>query len=257
MHARRLPGSVRPALAAGMEDAAEPPSGFPDLCPAGEAALLVRFGSAWSPAIGGAVAAFDAALGADPPVGVIETVPTIASVLIRFDPETAAFEAVESACRAMLASADWYATGRPQGSKRWIWPVTYGGAEGPDLGLIADRAGLREDQVVDAHMGQPFPVLMLGFAPGLAYVGGLPWVFDLPRRKEVTAEVPAGAVLVAIRQTVLPATPIPTGWWRIGQARAVNFDPAAAQPFRIGPGDEIVFEAVRSGRSADARVSEA
>lgn len=236
--------------------AAHPPSpsdGFPDIHAAGEAALLIRFGADASQPVRAAVAAFDAALRADPPPGTVETVPTIASVLLRFDPELAAPDRVEAACRDRLARGGWYDAPPPPGRRRWVWPVMYGGADGPELDPVADRAGLRPDQLVDAHAGRPLPVLMLGFAPGLAYVGGLGPAFDLPRRADIAAEVPTGAVLVAIRQTVLPATPIPTGWWRIGRAVARNFDPAADPPFRIGPFDEVVFEPVAAARAGGAR----
>jgi inhibitor of KinA len=261
-----LPGRypVRPVLAvagAGCfalrmdQDGGTGTGGFPDIAAAGEAALLVRFGEAAAPGVSAAVAAFDAALRADPPPGMVEAVPTICSVLVRFDPGAAAPEAVEAACRERLQAADWYAAPPPPGRRRWVWPVVYGGAAGPDLAAVASRAGLREDQAIDAHAGHPLPVLMLGFAPGLVYLGGLGSAFDLPRRSALAAEVPAGSVLVAIGQTVLPATPIPTGWWRIGTAPVVNLDPDAARPFRIGHGDEVVFEPVKPGQPAAPRAT--
>jgi inhibitor of KinA len=252
-----LPGGLaapgRGCFAGPMGEAGDIPAGYPRLAAAGEAALLIRFAAAPAPAVAAAVAAFDAALRADPPTGVTEVVPTICSVLLRFAPESVAPEVLEAACRDRLDAADWYAASPPCGRRRWVWPVVYGGAAGPDLAAVADRAGLREDQVIDAHAGHPFPVLTLGFAPGLAYLGGLGAAFDLPRRTELAAEVPAGSVLVAIRQTVLPATPIPTGWWRIGQSPERNFTPGAAQPFRIAHGDSVVFEPVRPGTAARAR----
>ena len=55
------------------------------------------------------------------------------------------------------------------------------------------------------------------------------------------AEVPAGSISVAVRQTVLTSTPIPTGWRTIGITPFSNFNPAQSSPFSVEAGDEIQF----------------
>lgn len=60
----------------------------PRLLPAGDAALSVEFGDAIDPALNARVHALDRALAADPPPGLIETVPTYRSLLVYFDPLT-------------------------------------------------------------------------------------------------------------------------------------------------------------------------
>lgn len=210
----------------------------------GDMALLVSFGDRYAPHINNAVMAFDRAFSDMLPLGVIETTPTFRSLLIHFDPAQLDFEKLSDICNDLLASRDWFTSKPPEHRRKWVIPVTYGGTRGPDLGEVADLMGLREDQVIDSHAGAILQVAMLGFSPGLAYLGQLPEVWQFPRRTEVTPAVPAGAILVAVRQTVMPSTEIPTGWRQIGQTPFRSFDVAAKTPFLLSPGDEVRFEPI-------------
>ena len=206
--------------------------------------LLVEFGEIYHPSINNAVLAFDQAFAAGRPTGVIECVPTFRSVLIRFDPIELEYETLEGHVAHLLDNNDWYGSDAPSGRKHWILPTVYGGARGKDLGEVADLMNMREDQVVDSHAEASLTVAMLGFSPGLAYLGQLPDVWQFSRRTKVTPSVPAGAVLVAVRQVVLPCTPIPTGWRQIGQTPFRSFDVSAKKPFLLSPGDQVQFEPV-------------
>ncbi len=57
----------------------------------------------------------------------------------------------------------------PAGMRRI--PVVY---DGPDLAEVAELVGLSEAELIDAHAAGEHRVLFGGFAPGFAYVGGLP-----------------------------------------------------------------------------------
>lgn len=211
---------------------------------AGDMGLLVEFGPSYEPEVSNAVLAFDAALAAVRPKAVLETVPSFRSLLVRFDPLVLSFAEMEACLEALIAERDWYRAPPPESSRLWRLPAIYGGANGPDLGEVADMMGLREDQVIDGHVSRPLRVAMLGFSPGLPYLGQLPEIWDIPRRTTLNPRVPAGAVLVAVRQTVLPSTPIPTGWRQIGRTPFRSFDPRAEIPFLLMPGDEVQFEPV-------------
>ncbi|MCB1368701.1 MAG: allophanate hydrolase subunit 1 [Rhodobacteraceae bacterium] len=218
--------------------------GPPVLKVSGDMGILIEFGAIYDPVINNAVTAFDAALNADLPLGVIETVPSFRSVLVRFDPGVLAFERLHGLLADLAASRDWYRA--PPAASRRVWnlPVVYGGEHGPDLAEVGDLMGLGADAVAEAHAGAVLRVAMLGFSPGLAYLGQLPEAWDFPRRTTIAPRVPAGAILVAVRQTVLPGTDIPTGWHWIGQTPFRSFDVNAAQPFRLTPGDEVRFHAI-------------
>lgn len=211
---------------------------------AGDMGLLVEFGTIYAPPINNAVLAFDAALSADLPAGVIETVPSFRSLLVRFDPLELDYDVLFGQLTRLLDSQDWYRAPAPANRRHWVLPVVYGESFGPDLAETADLMGLREDQVIDSHANTPLTVAMLGFSPGLAYLGQLPEIWDFPRRTTINPKVPAGAILVAVRQTVLPSTDIPTGWRQIGQTPFRGFNLNAKVPFLLSPGDEVCFEQV-------------
>jgi inhibitor of KinA len=218
------------------------------LLAAGDMGILVEFGSIYDPAINNAVLGFDAAFSEKLPAGVIETVPSFRSLLVRFDPLELAFESLESQLQDLLAERDWYSAEPPKNRRQWVLPVCYGGARGPDLAEVADLMKLREDQVVDSHVNAVLNVAMLGFSPGLAYLGQLPEIWDFPRRTTINPKVPAGGVLAAVRQIVLPATDIPTGWRQIGQTPFRSFDASSSTPFLLSPGDEVRFESVNQAQ---------
>jgi KipI family sensor histidine kinase inhibitor len=211
---------------------------------AGDMGILVEFGAVYEPAISNAVLAFYADFSANQPAGVIETVPSFRSLLVRFDPLELTFEALKERLQTMLDTRNWYTAPPPANRRHWVLPVVYGEGFGPDLAEVADLMGISEAQVVDSHVGQSLSVAMLGFSPGLAYLGQLPEIWGFSRRTTINPQVPAGAILVAVRQTVLPATDIPTGWRQIGRTPFLSFEPTAARPFLLSPGDEVRFEPV-------------
>ncbi len=212
---------------------------------AGDMGLLVEFGSIYHPIINNAVMAFDAEFSISMPTGVLETVPSFRSLFIQFDPLELNFEKLEDVLIELLASRDWYAAPPPPSRRKWVLPVVYGGDYGPNLDVVADLAGLRSDQVAGDHSAMPLTVAMLGFSPGLAYLGQLPENWQFPRNTEINPKVPVGAILVAVQQTVLPGTDIPTGWRQIGQTPFRSFNPDAKVPFLLSPGDEVQFESVK------------
>jgi inhibitor of KinA len=123
-------------------------------------------------------------------------------------------------------------------------PVRYGGADGPDLGYIAETAGLSEADVVALHTAGPMPVLMIGFMPGFPYIGGLPPRLRVPRRAEPRTAVPVGSVALANDQTGIYPSRAPGGWHLIGRTEAALFDPLCVPPALLAPGDLVRFVAL-------------
>jgi KipI family sensor histidine kinase inhibitor len=214
---------------------------------AGDSAWLVDFGERTDDAVNNAAIAFDRWIADRAIAGIVETAPTIRSVLVRFDPLALDAEALAERLRAGLAERDWLRAPPPAGRRRWRVPVAYGGAHGPHLAEIAQERGVDERALVAEHTAAVHRVRMVGFAPGFVYTGMLPDAWDLPRRTEVVPKVPPGTLAVAVRQTVLTSTTIPTGWRLIGRtpwrAFALDRDP----PFALAAGDELVFAPIPAG----------
>ena len=217
--------------------------GYPAIHQAGDRALLVEFGDRYASEVSRAVLAFDEAMNSAPE-GVVETAPTVRSVLIVFDPMRLNSERLLEWCRSLLGTQDWYHSEAVGKGRTWVLPVVYGGAAGPDLNEIAELADANPQTIIQRHEASSLTVLCLGFSPGLAYLAELPEEFAVPRREAFGRPVPAGSILVANRQGVLPATPIPTGWRCIGRTPVRTFTPGSGRPFLLSPGDTVRFSRI-------------
>ena len=93
-------------------------------------------------------------------------------------------------------------------------------------------------------------------SPGLPYLGAMPEHWNLPRQDGLTAQVPAGAVVAAIRQFNIFTNATPTGWRHIGQSAFRHFRPEATDPFACRPGDEVNLVPVSREELADIRASD-
>lgn len=221
-----------------MDSAAASNSMRPTIMPLGDSALLVRFGSVLDDAANRAALALAGRLAGEPIAGVVEVVPSLISVLVRYDPLAA--EPVQLAGEiALRLNGD--ETARSVREHRV--DVTYGGEGGPDLEEVAVLLGMGPEAFVAAHGATPLRVLTTGFAPGFVYCGFHPEGMVLPRRKTVRPMVKAGSVLFAAGQTAIAATDIPTGWHVIGRTELRNFDPSLMPPTVLAAGDFVTFEA--------------
>ncbi len=172
------------------------------------------------------------------PVGMIESVPAINTLLVVFDPRRASHADVESLLRGLVERL----TVPPAEFARVVEiPVRYGGADGPDLPAVAAQLGLSERVVVALHCAPIYRVLLIGFAPGFPYLGPLPPQLHLPRRATPRTVVPAGSVAIAADMAGIYPAALPGGWHLLGRTTLTLFDPYAAAPALLQPGDGVRF----------------
>lgn len=210
----------------------------PLILPLGDTGLLVRFAVTLDDEANQNAVAFARRLMADPPAGVVEIVPNLISVHLRYDPARIGFADLAGEVRLRLSLGE---TRIATGSEPKMVDVRYGGAEGPDLLEAAAASGLSPTSFIEKHSTLPLRVLAIGFAPGFAYCGFHKDLPSLPRRGAVRPRVPEGTILYAAGQTALTATPIPTGWHVIGRTEFRNFDVAATPPLSLRAGDTVRF----------------
>jgi KipI family sensor histidine kinase inhibitor len=205
----------------------------PTLVPLGDSALLIRFAAALDEVANRAAIALARRLEEEPVPGVVEIMPNLVSVLLRYDPLLVSLGTVAGEVRLRLSGLK-AETGT---ARQWSIPTVF---EGPDLDEVADMLELGRAEFVAAHNRSTLRVLATGFAPGFVYCG-LHEGLTVPRRTEVRSLVPAGSVLFAAGQTAIAATDMPTGWHVIGRTDFRNFDPAADPPTRLHGGDSVRF----------------
>ena len=224
---------------------------LPAILPLGTDALVVRFSLIPALSANAAAQVFTADLAAIMPAGIHEIVPSLASVMVRFDPEEITRARLTKHLSGVLAKRDWSNISAPAPTRRWIIPAAFGGTFGPQLDTAAQAAGISPAQALGELQSARLSVLAIGFAPGQPFLGLLPEHWNFPRLSELTPQVPAGALVAAVRQLVLFANPSATGWRHIGQTTFRPFRPESAQPFPLKTGDEVVFEAVDHTAFAD------
>ena len=117
-------------------------------------------------------------------------------------------------------------------------PVTY---DGPDLESVAEHCGLSVEDVVERHRGAEYLVAFCGFAPGFAYLTGLPEELHVPRLEEPRAKVPAGSVGLAGAFTRGYPRSSPGGWQLIARTDATLWDVDRDPPALLAPGTVVRF----------------
>ncbi len=226
---------------------------FPQIRTVGTDGLLVSFGEALSEPANRAALAFRAAIEAADLPGLLETSASLVSAYLRFDLCVSDHATMKAALEALLASQDWTSAPLPGGRKLWRIPTVYGTDLAPQLEEAAAVAGLSPDDAIASISNARVRVQTIGFAPGMPYLGELPPDWAIPRQTELTGQVPAGGLCVAIRQLVLFPVATPTGWRHIGQTAFPLFRPDDPEPFALRPGDEAQFIPVMAEQLAAMR----
>lgn len=229
---------------------------YPRIKTVGLSGVLITFGEKMGEAANRATLAFRAAIDAEDWPEVRESTMSLVSVFLLVDLVETPAEAVIERTGDLLASRDWYAAPLPLGRTLWHVPTVYGTDLAPQLEEAAQVAGVDPDEAVRQISGSRVRVLTIGFAPGQPYLGELPEVWNIPRQQALTKSVPAGALVIAIKQLVLFTGATPTGWRHIGQTAFENFRPAAEKPFALNPGDELIFPAISAAELASIRAKD-
>lgn len=219
----------------------------PAFRPVAEHALLVEFGSEISDAAHEAVLRLDGALAAAPFPGFREAIPAYVNLLVDFDPLETDHAAAEAALRALLGTK---AGPRPEPTVREVL-ACYEGDLAPDLPALAELCGMSVEAVIAAHLAGDYRVFMYGFAPGYAYLAGVPEAIRQPRKPAPVRGIPAGSLIVAGAQCLVTTLTMPTGWWVIGRSPTPILTGDPDRPFLFDVGDKVIFR--RVGRDDFAR----
>ena len=204
--------------------------------PVADRAVLVEFATTLSDDAHANVLALDQALTANPFPGFGEAVPAFVNLLVRFDPLLTDHAKVETYLRALPTPRT-----RQSPTLREVL-ICYDDA--PDLAEVAARTGLTVEAVIAAHLAGTYKVYLYGFAPGYAYLGGVPEALRLDRKPTPLRGVAAGRVIIAGAQCLVTTLNMPTGWWIIGRSPTRILTGDAARPFLFDVGDAVKFRRI-------------
>ena len=117
--------------------------------------------------------------------------------------------------------------------------------DGPDLAAVAGHARLAADAVVRLLLDADLIVQFCGFAPGFAYLTGVPEQLRVPRRAEPRVRVPAGAFALADEFAAVYPRESPGGWHLVGTTEQVMFDIDRDPPALLVAGTRVRLHEVR------------
>ena len=207
--------------------------GAPDaavhVLPCGDRALLVEVADL------GAVAAVHAALHRSPLPGQREVVPAARTVLVVLDRPPTETDI------ARLRRLELTGPGAAAEAGSVELPVVF---DGPDLAEVAALVGRPAVALVETLTSTELTVAFGGFAPGFAYLIGLPPELHVPRRTTPRIRVPAGSVGLAGPFAGAYPSASPGGWQLVGRTDAVLFDVDRDPPALLGPGVRVRFRQV-------------
>lgn len=130
-------------------------------------------------------------------------------------------------------------------------PVVY---DGPDLADVAAHWGMTRAEARRTHATLDFTVAFVGFAPGFAYLSGLPAELAVPRLARPRERVPAGSVAVADRYGAVYPLATPGGWRLLGTTTTVLWDLHREPPALLTAGSRVRFVDVTEARAGRRNV---
>jgi inhibitor of KinA len=216
----------------------------------GDTALRIELGDAIDEPTHRRVQAALLALEAARLPGVSEVTSAYTTVTLFYDPQRAVDAGaptdgiagwLEARVRAALANPPKMEKAK---SRTVEIPICYGGDFGPDLDVVAVQAKISPEDVIKRHSRAEYFVHLVGFAPGFAYLGGLPKELATPRRATPRTQVPAGSLGIGGAQTGIYPMVTPGGWNLIGRTPLRMFRPEQNPPTLLLAGDRVKFRAI-------------
>jgi len=214
--------------------------------PLGDCAAYIEFTGKLDLEVNALVLRLSAALQARKLPWMRDVVPALGGIALHYDPDHPqvhgdALEAAAIAVQECLKD-DFAESGDT--ARTVEVPVCYEREFAPDIDEVAKQAKLSVEEVAARHAAGEYRVLMIGFAPGHAYMSGLDPKLSVPRRATPRALVAPGAVAVANEQTVVYPYAISGGWSVIGRTPLTVFDAGRSEPSLFAAGDRVRFRAV-------------
>jgi len=113
-----------------------------------------------------------------------------------------------------------------------------------DLQNIATKNNLDIDQIINLHLSTEFYVYMIGFMPGLAFMGDLSKKLYTSRLTTPRISVPERSVAIVEKFCIIYPNESPGGWNIIGRTPQKLFFKENKDPSLLKPGTTIKFQRI-------------
>ena len=171
--------------------------------------------------------------------GFVECVPAYSSLTVYFNSNIHKNEVIEiiSGYNSKLKIQN------PKPNNNMITiPVCY--EMGEDIQSVASQLNLSEENIIRFHSEQTYRVFMIGFTPGFPYMGSIPKLLEMERKKTPSLNIQPGSVAIAGKQTGIYPTNSPGGWHVIGRTPIDMFDKKRMPACFLQAGDKVQFKPI-------------
>jgi inhibitor of KinA len=215
------------------------------IAPLGDAAVIVDFSDTVDVAVNAGIQRLARAVRRKKVPWLVDVVPGIGSLALHFDAALLGEVDAARATEALISECLARGLNPIDDPVRQIEvPICYDEAFGLDLRELSELLKMPIPEIGLRHAACDFSVLMMGFAPGHPYLGGLDQKLAVPRRATPRAIVPGGSVGIANAQSVIYPYSLPGGWNIIGRTPLKLFDSTGGEPSIMEPGDAVRFIAI-------------
>lgn len=219
--------------------------------PISEKAISIEFGNQINEEIRQQISSLNQLILANPFFGLLNTIPAYTTLTLFFEPSELLKDAALKGSNCLeritfyLSRLKNQIKNQPENKSQIIQiPVCYEDAFGLDLAELSNLHQLDKEEIINLHCRSNYPVYMIGFVPGFAYLGGLDERLNSPRKETPRKVIPAGSVGIAGMQTGIYPLKTPGGWQIIGRTPLKLFDINRKQPSLLKAGDSIQFKPI-------------
>ena len=210
---------------------------FPEIIPASDRAILVKFGNQISKNLHKQVFSLIKYLLDNKIDDIVNIHPAYSSVMVSLK-KSSKLKEISKLLREVIIKID---TNKNYDSKMIEIPVAYGSGYGPDLARVSEHTGLSSSEIIKYHSQEEYLVYFIGFSIGFPYFGGMDNAIATPRLDSPRKIVPEGSIGIAGSQTGIYPLSSPGGWNLIGRTPLKIFNFNNPEESLISMGNTVKF----------------
>ena len=173
-------------------------------------------------------------------LGIKNCVPSYNKILIQFDPDSQK----KGKILDFLYSIKLKEIKSNDSHKIIEIPICYEKEYSLDLIDISNQTNLTKEKIIDIHLNTSFHVYMIGFMPGLPFMGDIDESLSVPRKLSPRVNVPKGSVGIVDNLCVIYPNNSPGGWNIIGSTPLNLFLKNNIEPTVLKPGNQVKFKSI-------------
>ena len=173
-------------------------------------------------------------------LGIKNCVPSYNKILIQFDPDSQKKGKILDFLYSIKLKEIKY----NDSHKIIEIPICYEKEYSLDLIDISNQTNLTKEKIIDIHLNTSFHVYMIGFMPGLPFMGDIDESLSVPRKLSPRVNVPKGSVGIVDNLCVIYPNNSPGGWNIVGSTPLNLFLKNNIEPTVLKPGNQVKFKSI-------------